>query len=56
MVRYAAEREGMLLALEAAATIAAYHTLIARHVLKADEETVLFFTGSGLADMERYTS
>jgi threonine synthase len=53
MVRYAAQREGMLIALEAAATIAAYHALLAAHFLKLDDETVLFFTGSGLPDVGR---
>jgi threonine synthase len=48
MVHYAAQREGMLIAIEAAATLAAYHTLLARHFLKPGDETVLFFTGSGL--------
>lgn len=48
MVHYAAQREGMLIALEAAATLAAYHTLLARHFLEPGDETVLFFTGSGL--------
>jgi len=48
MVQYAAQREGMLIAFEAAATLAAYHTLLARHFLEPGDETVLFFTGSGL--------
>src|SRR5712692_1120006 len=48
MVDYAAQREGMLIALEAAATIAAYHILLARHFLEPGDETVLFLTGSGL--------
>ena len=48
MVQYAAQREGMLIAFEAAATLAAYHTLLARHFLEPADETVLFFTGSGL--------
>lgn len=51
MARYAARREGMLISLEAAATIAAYHALITRHFLEPGAETVLFFTGSGLADI-----
>lgn len=54
MVRFAAQREGMLIALEAAATLAAYHTLLARHFLEPGNETVLFFTGSGLADIGKY--
>jgi len=48
MVQYAAQREGMLIAFEAAATIVAYHTLLTRHFLEPGDETVLFFTGSGL--------
>ena len=51
MARYAARREGILISLEAAATIAAYHELITTHFLEPGEETVLFFTGSGLADI-----
>src|SRR6266568_9478964 len=51
MVQCAAQREGMLIALEAAATIAAYHELLATHFLKPADETVLFFTGSGLPDV-----
>ncbi len=51
MARYAAEREGMLIALEAAATIAAYHELLDAHFLEPEMETVLFFTGSGLPDI-----
>jgi threonine synthase len=51
MVHFAARRAGMLIALEAAATIAAYHALLATQFLSPDEETVLFFTGSGLPDM-----
>ena len=54
MTRYAAQREGMLIALEAAATIAAYHKLLATHVLLPETETVLFFTGSGLPDVGRF--
>lgn len=55
MVRFAAQREGMLIALEAAATLAAYHRLLATHFLEPDDETVLFFTGSGLPDMGNYS-
>ena len=55
MVRYAARREGMLISLEAAATIAAYHVLLSRHFLEPDQETVLFFTGSGLSDIAKYS-
>jgi threonine synthase len=51
MVHYAARRAGMLISLEAAATLAAYHELLAKHVLEADGKTVLFFTGSGLGDV-----
>ena len=41
----------MLIAIEAAATLAAYAELLATHFLTPDDETVLFFTGSGLADV-----
>ena len=51
MVHYAARREGMLISLEAAATIAAYHLLLSTHFLEPDQKTVLFFTGSGLSDI-----
>ncbi|GCE13264.1 threonine synthase [Tengunoibacter tsumagoiensis] len=51
MVHYAAQQEGMLISLEAAATLAAYHRLLANNSLSADDEVVLFFTGSGLADL-----
>ena len=51
MTHYAAQREGVLIALEAAATIAAYHKLLATHFLLPETETVLFFTGSGLPDV-----
>jgi threonine synthase len=51
MVYYAAQRAGMLIAIEAAATLAAYAELLATHFLTPDDETVLFFTGSGLADI-----
>jgi hypothetical protein len=40
-----------LISLEAAATIAAYPVLLSRHFLDLDQETVLFFTGSGLSDI-----
>ncbi len=43
MTRYAARREGT--------TIAAYHKLLATHVLVPETETVLFFTGSGLPEV-----
>ena len=55
MVRYAARREGMLIALESAATIAAYHSLLATHFLEPVDETVLFFTGSGLPDVGKFS-
>lgn len=55
MVRYAAYREGMLIAVEAAATLAAYHSLLATHFLAPENETVLFFTGSGLPDIGKYS-
>ena len=51
MVHLAAQREGMLIAIEAAATLAAYFTLLATHFLTPNDETVLFFTGSGLPDI-----
>lgn len=51
MVQYAARREGMLIALEAAATIAAYHQLLASRFLQSGDEVVAFFTGSGLPDI-----
>ncbi len=51
MVSHAARREGILISLEAAATLAAYHTLLANGFLSPQEETVLFFTGSGLPDL-----
>ena len=55
MVRFAAYREGMLIAVEAAATLAAYHRLLATHSLAPADETVLFFTGSGLPDIGKYS-
>jgi len=55
MVQFAAQREGMLISLEAAATLAAYHQLLAKHFLKPGDETVLFFTGSGLPDVGKYS-
>jgi threonine synthase len=51
MVYYAAKRAGMLIALEAAATLAAYHTLLERNFLRPEDEVVLYFTGSGLTDL-----
>lgn len=52
MARYAAQRVGMLIALEAAAALAAYHDLLATGFLEPEMETVLFFTGSGLTSMQ----
>ncbi len=50
MVHYAAQRAGMLISREAAATLVAYHTLLLQHRLTPADEVVLFFTGSGLLD------
>jgi threonine synthase len=47
MVEYAAKRGGIWTSLEAAATLAAYHELLKRHILTPSSQTVLFFTGSG---------
>ncbi len=55
MVYYTSRCEGMLISLEAAATVAAYHTLLATHFLEPGNETVLFFTGSGLPDVGNYS-
>jgi len=55
MVYYTAQREGMLISLEATATVAAYHSLLATHFLEPGDETVLFFTGYGLSDMGNYS-
>jgi threonine synthase len=54
MVHYAAQRAGILVSLEAAATLAAYHTLLAAHILQPEDQTVLFFTGSGLPDIATF--
>ncbi|MGH2495051.1 MAG: threonine synthase [Ktedonobacteraceae bacterium] len=54
LARYAAQRTGMLIALEAAATLAAYHDLLAADFLTPEMETVLFFTGSGLTDIGKF--
>jgi threonine synthase len=51
MMQYAAKREGMAIALEAAATLGAYHALLRTHFLKPEDEVVAFFTGSGLPDI-----
>ncbi len=48
MVYYTAQQEGMLISREAAATVAAYHNLLATHFLEPGDETVLVFTSSGL--------
>jgi len=56
MVYYAAQCAGMLISLEAAATLAAYHTLLAAHILQPEDQTVLFFTGSGLPDVATFVS
>ena len=55
MVYYTAQQEGMLISLEAAATVAAYHSLLATHFLEPGDETVLFFTGSDLPDIGNYS-
>jgi threonine synthase len=52
MVCYAAKRAGMLIALEAAATLAAYHALLETNFLQPENEVVLYFTGSGLPDLQ----
>jgi threonine synthase len=54
MMRYAAQREGMAIALEAGATLAAYHMLLDTQFLTVEDETVLFFTGSGLPEIGTY--
>jgi threonine synthase len=51
MVHYAARRAGMLISLEAAATLVAYHLLLRSRFLQPEDETVVYFTGSGLPDM-----
>jgi threonine synthase len=48
MVYYTAQQEGMLISLEAAATVAAYYNLLATHFLEPGDETVLVFTSSVL--------
>lgn len=55
MVRFTARSEGMLIAVEAAATLAAYHILLATRFLTPEDETVLFFTGTGLPDIGNYS-
>ncbi len=56
MVHYAAQRAGMLVSLEAAATLVAYHKLLAVHLLQPEDQIVLFFTGSGLPDIATFAS
>lgn len=51
MVGYAARREGLFPAREAAATVQAYHYLLGNQFLQPEDEVVLFFTGSGLSDL-----
>jgi len=51
MIHYAAQREGLLPSLEAAASIAAYHSLLTSQFLKPDETVVVYVTGSGLLDL-----
>ena len=51
MREFTARREGIFISLEAAATVAAYHSLITHHFLEPADETVLFFTGSGFIDL-----
>ena len=53
-VLIAAQREGMAIALEAGATLAAYHMLLDTKFLTPEDETVLFFTGSGLSEIGTY--
>jgi threonine synthase len=55
MVHYTAQKEGMCISLEAAATVAAYHDLLASHFLEPGDETVLFFTGNGLSEIGNYS-
>jgi threonine synthase len=52
--RYAARREGMLISFEAAAALAAYHILLRQQYLKPNDEVVVYFTGSGLPDIQSY--
>lgn len=47
MTAYAAQRGGIWISLEAAATLAAYHELLEQGILTGAMQTVLFFTGSG---------
>jgi threonine synthase len=54
MVRFVAKQAGMLIAIEAAATLAAYYDLLATGFLAPEMATVLFFTGSGLTDIGKF--
>lgn len=47
MAQHAAQRGGIWISLEAAATLAAYHELLEQRILTPASQTVLFFTGSG---------
>ncbi len=49
MIYYTAWREGLLISFEAAATLAAYHNLLASHFLEPGHETVLFLDGQLLS-------
>jgi threonine synthase len=51
-VSFAAKQEGMLIALEAGATLAAYHRLLDENYFVPEDEVVLYFTGSGLPDVQ----
>ncbi len=52
MREFTARREGIFISHEAAATVAAYHSLLTNHFLEPIDETVLFFTGNGLIDLD----
>lgn len=51
MAYYVAQQADMLIAIEAAAMLAAYAELLATHFLTPEDETVMFFTSSGLVDV-----
>ena len=53
--REMAQQVGLFISLEAAATVAAYHNLLKIHFLEPGDETVLFFTSSGLTDLGNYS-
>ena len=40
---------------EGKTTIATYHKLLATHFLEPEDETVRFFTGSGLPEVGKYS-